>query len=307
MPVTVLTTRALPLPRVEAAGEELRFVPLAEAGAAAPRALLTTAIDRVDAAMIAALPRSVGLIANLGVGTDNIDLAAAWARGIRVSNTPVVAEDTADLAFALILAACRQVVSGDRYLRAGKWEQGLPPAPETRVHGARLGLVGFGAIGQAVARRAAGFRMAISYWACGPKPEGAGLNAVHVASLDQLVAQSDIVSLHLPLTTETRHLFDAERLARFRPGAVLINTGRGALIDEAALVAALEAGTIAAAGLDVFEREPRVHPGLLAIDRVVLTPHIGSATNACRQDMAARALANLIAFIETGEPLDRVQ
>jgi len=305
MAITILTSRALPLPPLKARGEDIRFVSLDD-GAADAEVLLATGIDRVDAATIAALPASIGLIANLGVGTDNIDLDAAAARGIKVSNTPVVTEDTADLAFALILAATRRIAAADRYVRAGQWEAGAAFPLGQRVHGARLGIVGFGAIGQAVARRAAGFGMKISYWAREPKDAGAVLDARHVPDLAELVASSDIISLHLPLTPQTRHLFDADLLGRINPGAVLINTGRGPLIDEAALVAALEAGTVGAAGLDVFEHEPQVDPRLMTMDQVVLAPHIGSATGACRADIAASGIGNVIAFLETGEPRDRV-
>ncbi|MBS0483257.1 MAG: D-glycerate dehydrogenase [Proteobacteria bacterium] len=305
MTITVLTVRSLPLPPLKARGEDIRIVPLSE-GAADAEVLIATGTDPVGAATIAALPKSVGLIANFGVGTDNIDLDAAAARGIRVSNTPVVTEDTADLAFALILAATRRIAAADRYVRAGQWTARAAFPLGQRVHGARLGIVGFGAIGQAVARRAAGFSMKVSYWARSPKDEGASLGAAHVPDLGELVAGSDIVSIHLPLTSQTRHLFGADLLGRFKPGAVLVNTGRGPLIDEAALVTALEAGTIGAAGLDVFEHEPQVDPHLLTMDQVVLAPHIGSATGPCRADMAARAIGNVIAFLETGEPRDRV-
>ncbi|MDE2410760.1 MAG: D-glycerate dehydrogenase [Sphingomonadales bacterium] len=305
MAITVLTVRPLPLPPIKARGEDINFVPLSE-GAANAEVLLATGTDPVDATTIAALPETVGLIANFGVGTDNIDLEAARVRGIKVSNTPVVTEDTADLAFALILAASRRIAAADRYVRAGRWAEHVAFPLGQRVHGTRLGIVGFGAIGQAVARRASGFAMKVSYWARAAKDEGTALGAAHVADLGDLVANSDIVSLHLPLNPQTRHLFDAALLGRFNPGAVLVNTGRGALIDEAALVAALEAGTIGAAGLDVFEHEPQVDPRLLTMDQVVLAPHIGSATGPCRADMGARALGNVIAFLETGKPHDRV-
>lgn len=306
MTITVLTTRPLPLPEVRVRGEAISLVPLGDFVPSEAQAVLATALDTLDGTAIAALPDSVGLIANLGVGTDNIDLSAAAARGIKVSNTPVVTEDTADLAFALILAACRRTAQADRFARSGAWETGTPFPLGRRVHGARLGLAGFGAIGQAVARRAAGFGMQVSYWARTPKAEAAALNARHVASLQELVAESDIVSIHVPLTGETRHLFDADLFARFKAGAVLVNTARGAVVDEAALLAALESGHLSAAGLDVFEHEPRITAGLQTLDQVVLAPHIGSGTTACRADMAARAIGNLVAFLETGEPRDRV-
>lgn len=306
MPITVLTTRPLPLPELTVQGQAIRFVPIGDGDGGEARAVLATAVDPLDAAAIAALPASVGLIANFGVGTDNIDLAAAAARGITVANTPVVTEDTADLAFALLLAACRRIAAADRFVRAGDWQRGKPFALGTRVSGARLGIAGFGAIGQAVARRAAGFGMEVSYWARGARPEADRLGARHEPVLEALVGSSDIVSIHLPLAPETHHLFDAALLARFRRGAVLVNTARGAIVEEAALIAALESGALGAAGLDVFADEPRIAPALLAMDQVVLAPHIGSGTQACRADMAARMIANLLAFLETGEPIDRV-
>ncbi|MFM5922995.1 MAG: 2-hydroxyacid dehydrogenase [Novosphingobium sp.] len=306
MPINVLTTRPLPLPPLSARGETIRVAVIGDPDGADAQAVLATVLDPLDAPAIAALPAGVGLIANFGVGTDNIDLAAAAARGIKVSNTPVVTEDTADLAFALILAACRRIGAADRFVRSGEWEQGQAFPLGLRVNGARLGLAGFGAIGQAVARRAAGFGMQVRYWARTPKPEGVQLGATHVAALDDLVSDSHIVSIHVPLASETHHLFDAALLARFKPGAMLVNTARGAVVDEAALVAALESGALGGAGLDVFEDEPRIHPGLASLDQVVLAPHIGSGTQACRADMAGRMIANLIRFLESGEPADRV-
>lgn len=266
--------------------------------------LVATAVDRIDAEQIAGLPDSVQLIANIGVGVDNIDLDAAASRGIQVSNTPVVTEDTADLAMSLLLASCRRVPAAERVLRKGQW---LEAGTGMRVHGKTLGIIGFGAIGQAVAKRALGFDMQVCYW--GPNRKVA-LEEQHQVqwceTLADLLAASDIVSLHCPLTEQTRHLINAQTLQQFKPGAVLINTGRGALVHEAALLDALQAGVLAAAGLDVFEFEPEVTPGLLALDNVVLTPHIGSATNECRIDMALRVYSNLQQFLAEGEPLDRV-
>ncbi|MEZ5697228.1 MAG: D-glycerate dehydrogenase [Sphingomonadaceae bacterium] len=308
MATIIATTRPLPLPEMELAGRQVRFVH-AEAGAVPDGAvaLLSTAVDPVDAALISTLPDSVGLIANLGVGYDNIDLAAAAARGLLVSNTPVVTEDTADLAFALILAACRRVGQGERFLRAGKWnETGTPPLG-TRVHGAKLGIIGFGAIGQAVARRASGFGMTVLYHNRSRKPVQANaLSARYCKDLAELLAAADIVSIHAPLTEETRHLIDADALAACKPGAVLVNTARGPLVDEDALIAALETGHIAAAGLDVFSEEPSFPEALLAMEQVVLTPHIGSATAQCRTDMVQRGIANIAQFLETGTIRDMV-
>lgn len=306
MALTVLSTRSLPLPALSVNGQPILIVPPGEPGGDDAVAMLATALDTVSADMIAALPDTVGLIANFGVGVDNIDLGAARARGIRVSNTPVVAEDTADLAFALMLGAARRLAAADRFVRAGDWAEGRAFPIGTRVHGARLGLIGFGAIAQAVARRAQGFGMDVRYWARSEKPEGKALNARFVPSLTDLVADADIVSLHVALTPETTHIVNAELLARVTPGIVLINTGRGGLIDEGALVSAIKSGQVGTAGLDVFDAEPRVNPALLELDQVVLTPHIGAATGPCRTDQAARAIANLIGFLENGTVLDPV-
>ena len=310
MAVTVAMSRPLPLPDMELAGRQVKFVHAATAAEVPDGAVayLATAVDPVDAAMIATLPASVGLIANLGVGYDNIDRAAAAGRGLKVSNTPVVTEDTADLAFALILAACRRVGEGERYLRAGKWSgDGVPPPVGTRVHGATLGIVGFGAIGQAVARRAKGFGMTLLYHSRSENAAAAGdLGAAYCADLHALLAASDIVSIHAPLTEKTRGMIDAGALAACKRGSVLVNTARGALVDEAALIAALDSGHIAAAGLDVFAEEPQVPAALLAMEQVVLTPHIGSATAQCRADMVQRGLANIARFLDTGDVIDPV-
>jgi len=307
---TIAMSRPLPLPEMELAGQRVRFIHAATADAVPQDAVayLATAVDPVDAALIAALPGSVRLIANLGVGYDNINLAAAAARGLKVSNTPVVTEDTADLAFALILAACRRVGEGERYLRAGKWRaDAAPPPVGTRVNGATLGIVGFGAIGQAVARRASGFGMKLLYHSRSESAAAAEeLGAVFCADLHAMLADADIVSIHAPLTDQTRGMIDAAALAACRQGAVLVNTARGPLVDEAALVAALESGQIAAAGLDVFDREPVVPEALLAMEQVVLTPHIGSATAQCRTDMVQRGVANIARFLAAGKAIDPV-
>ncbi|MEJ2532649.1 MAG: D-glycerate dehydrogenase [Halioglobus sp.] len=272
---------------------------------AGARVYVSTSVDPVPAEMIERFGPEMGLIANLGVGTDNIDLAAAGARGIQVSNTPVVTEDTADLTLALMLATCRRLSACERHLRAGDWAAGARILGQ-RVHGKTLGIVGFGAIGQAVARRAAGFGMQILYHGPHRKQEAeGGLDAAFCADLTQLLQASDIVSLNCPLIPETRHLINRDSLAQMKSGAVLINTGRGPLVDEAALVEALASGHLGGAGLDVFEFEPEVTPQLLAFDNVTLLPHIGSATGECRSDMAQRAIANIQAFLTAGAPLDR--
>jgi glyoxylate reductase len=267
---------------------------------------VSTSIDHVAAEVIDQFGTKLGLIANIGVGTDNIDLEAAARRGIRVSNTPVVTEDTADLTFALILATCRRLGPCERHLRGGDWSAGAQIMGQ-RVHGKTLGIVGFGAIGQAVARRAAGFGMRTLYHGPNQKEEvEAALGVRYRADLSELLAEADIVSLNCPLTTTTRHIIDAEALSQMKAGAILVNTGRGPLVDELALVEALSTGHLGGAGLDVFEFEPEVTPQLKEFDNVTLLPHIGSATGDCRSDMARRALENISAFLETGAPIDRV-
>lgn len=265
---------------------------------------LAAGVDPVPASLIQRFPPGLGLIANIATGTDNIDLAAASARGIAVSNTPVVTEDTADLTMALMLATCRRLSFCERALRAGQWELGAGHLG-ARVHGKTLGIVGMGAIGQAVARRAAAFNMSILYHGPNPKPDvEAELGVQYRKTLPQLLAEADIVSLNCPLNAASRHLLNAEALGQMKPGAILINTGRGPLVDEQALVEALASGHLGGAGLDVFEFEPEVTPRLLEFDNVTLLPHIGSATGECRTDMAMRALANIRQFLAEGRPID---
>jgi glyoxylate reductase len=281
------------------------FDPAAAGGIpAGARVWVGTAVDAVPAELIARFPDSLGLIANIGVGIDNIDLAAADARGIQVSNTPVVTEDTADLTMALMLATCRRTGLCERLLREGNWAAGASQLGQ-RVHGKTLGIIGFGAIGQAVAQRARGFDMPVIYHGPRPKPEAEqATGAQYRHSLAALLGEADIVSLNCPLSASTRHLINADTLAQMKPGAILINTGRGPLVDEAALVDALASGHLSAAGLDVFEFEPEVTPALLTMDKVTLLPHIGSATGECRMDMALRAFGNIQAFLEKGRVLD---
>jgi glyoxylate reductase len=263
-------------------------------------ALLT---DRVDAALLARAPR-LRVVGNVAVGVDNVDLAACRARGVVVTNTPgVLTEATADLAFGLLLSAARRIAEGDRMVRAGEWRGWTPTTLlGAAVHGATLGIVGLGRIGAAVARRARGFGMHVLYaqrTPLAPELERA-LGATRVP-LDALFAESDAVTLHCPLTDETRHVVSAARLSSMRRGSVLVNTSRGACVDEAALAAALEHGPLGAAGLDVFEDEPRVHPALLARPNVVLAPHIGSADRPTREAMARTAVENVIAVL-AGRP-----
>jgi glyoxylate reductase len=271
-------------------------------------ALIADAMGPVTSSLIAGLPAGVGLIANIGVGVDNIDLPAARAAGIRVSNTPVVTEDTADLAMLLILAACRQTSRYERLLRAAAWSESEKARYlGTSVHGKTLGIIGFGAIGQALACRARAFSMRILYHGPRAKPAAAAaVGASFCPTLDALLESCDVISLNCSLTEETRHLLDAARLAKIRRGAILINTGRGALIDEAALVESLRCGHLGGAGLDVYEYEPSVSKGLLELDTVTLLPHVGSATHDCRCAIRDRLVENIVAFVNTGTPLDVV-
>jgi glyoxylate reductase len=260
--------------------------------------LVPTYIDRVDGALLDALP-TVKHVASYGVGVNHIDLDACRARRVLVTNTPGVLTDaTADHAMALLLAAARRVADGDRVVRAGGW-RAVEPAfmLGTEVTGKTLGIVGFGRIGQALARRAQGFEMTILY--AGPsRVEFPG--ARHVP-LDTLLAESDFVSFHTPLTKETENLLSRERIARMKPGAIVVNTARGGVIDDAALAEALASGRLGAAGLDVFRDEPRVPTAYLGLDNVVLTPHLGSGTRETRAAMARLVLEDVLR-VARGEP-----
>lgn len=277
-------------------------------GAPSFEAIVSVVTDRIDAALLARAPQ-LRVVANVAVGYDNIDIAACTARGIVVTNTPgVLTETTADLAFSLLLAAARRVAEGDRLVRRGAFAGWTPTfLLGSRVHRSTLGLVGLGRIGQAMARRARGFGMRVVYAAPTRAPADIerALGTRH-APLDELFEQADFVSLHCPLTSETRHLVNAGRLARMKPGSVLVNTARGACVDEEALARALRGGPPAAAGLDVFEEEPRVHPDLLALDNVVLAPHIGSADRPTREAMAALAVDSVLAVLAGQPPLHPV-
>jgi lactate dehydrogenase-like 2-hydroxyacid dehydrogenase len=274
-------------------------------------ALLCTVTDRLTAEVLSAEPRRARLLANFGVGFNHIDVEAAKARGLSVSNTPDVLTDaTADLAMTLLLTVTRRAGEGERHLRSGSWTGWRPTHMlGTQVSGKTLGLVGMGRIARAVAKRAHhGFDMRVIFHdPYPPSAEVAGsLGAEPRERLEQVLEEADFVSLHCPATPETRHLMNAERLGRLKPGAYLINTARGDVVDEAALVAALRSGRLAGAGLDVFEREPQVSPELLAMENVVLLPHLGSATRETRVAMGMRALENLRLFFR-GAPLrDRV-
>ncbi len=269
-------------------------------------AVLPTVTDRITAECFVQAGRRARLVANFGVGVNHIDLAAARAAQVAVTNTPdVLTDDTADLTILLMLALLRRAGEGERLLRAGAWTGWSPTGMlGARLTGRTVGIVGLGRIGRAVAARARdGFGMRVLAWSRSAPPAAAAEDGIErVATLDTLLARADIVSLHCPATPATRHLIGAPQLARMPQHAVLINTARGDVVDEAALVAALEAGTIAGAGLDVYEGEPSVHPGLLTREDVVLLPHLGSATVETREAMGMRAIANLDAFF-AGSPL----
>ena len=273
-------------------------------------ALLPTVTDRVSAEVLGAPGRRARIVANFGVGYNNIDVAAAKQAGVVVTNTPdVLTDDTADIAITLLLMVARRAGEGERHVRDGAWTGWRPTHMlGTKVTGKTLGLVGMGRIGRAVAQRAShGFGMRVLYLDPSVTAEAArAVGAEPAASLDALLAASDFVSLHVPSLPETRGLLGAERLAQMRPGAFLINTARGDIVDEAALAEALQRGTIAGAGLDVFEKEPAVTPALTALENVVLLPHLGSATTETRVAMGERALANLVAFFDGRPPDDRV-
>ncbi|MFO7802746.1 MAG: D-glycerate dehydrogenase [Desulfovermiculus sp.] len=272
-------------------------------GARDCHALLCLLTDTIDAEVIDALAH-VQVISNYAVGYDNIDVAAATRRNIPVCNTPgVLTSATADLTWALILALNRRVVEADRFVRAGSfqgWDPLLFLGPE--LSGLTLGIVGMGRIGRAVAKRAVGFDMRIQYAKRNPlSPEEAIPRAEHT-DLETLLQESDMVSLHLPYSSQVHHVIDEQALARMKPQAVLINTARGPLVDEQALVSALRRGQLAGAGLDVFEHEPAVHPGLMDLDCVVLAPHMGSATEQARVRMGRMAAENALAVLQGVQP-----
>jgi glyoxylate reductase len=260
--------------------------------------LALTYIDRVDGALLDALP-TVRHVASYGVGVNHVDLDACRARKVLVTNTPgVVTNATADQALALLLAAARRIAEGDRLVRAGGWRAVDPSFMlGTEVTGKTLGIVGFGRIGQAVARRALGFELRILY--ASPRPVDFP-EARHVP-LDVLLAESDFVSIHTPLTPQTENLLSRERLARMKRGAIVVNTARGGVVDDAALAEALASGRLGAAGLDVFRDEPRVPAAYLALENVVLAPHLGSGTRETRAAMARMVLEDVLR-VARGEP-----
>jgi glyoxylate reductase len=291
--VRVVSTSSLPIPlaipgaRVDVPEE---YVGVARCDLAEADALICLLLDRIDASVLARAPR-LRVVANCAVGYDNVDVAACTAAGVAVTNTPdVLTEATAELAFALILAAARRLPEGERLVRSGAWPGWrLDQLLGVELHGKTLGVVGMGRIGRAVVTRAAAFGMR-AIWA--------DRNAPNAVPLDELFATADVVSLHCPLTPETRHLVNADRLARMKPTAILVNTARGGCVDEAALIDALEAGRIFAAALDVYAREPEIERRLFDCPRLILAPHIGSATTETRTKMAqlcAEAVIDVLA------------
>ena len=312
MKPVVYVVRALPggvpaevASRVEVRGGEARPAPRERIRAEGREAeiLVVTYLDRVDDALLEELP-AVRQVSSYGVGVNHLDLPATVRRGLVVTNTPdVVTDATADMAMALLLAAARRVCEGDRLIRTGGWRDAGPEFLLGReVSGKTLGIVGFGRIGQAMARRAAGFGMHILY----TSPREAGIAGATRTDLDVLLATSDFVSLHCPLTDATRDLLSRERIARMKPGAVLVNTSRGPVVDEEALAEALEDGRLFAAGLDVFRDEPRVPDRLRNAENAVLTPHVGSGTVETRSAMARMVWDEVLRRVAGRPPAHRV-
>jgi glyoxylate reductase len=272
--------------------------------------LVPTVTDRIDAGLLSQSGPQLKLIASFGTGVDHIDLKTARQRGITITNTPgVLTEDTADMTMALILAVPRRLAEGERLVRGGDWNGWSPTGMlGHRIWGKRLGIIGMGRIGTAVARRARGFGLAVHYHNrrrvhADTETE---LDATYWESLDQMLARVDIVSINCPHTPATYHLLSARRLKMLRPHAYVVNTSRGEVIDENALARMLVAGELAGAGLDVFENEPAINPKLLKLDNVVLLPHMGSATIEGRMDMGEKVIINIKTFVDGHSPPDRV-
>ncbi|AKS31144.1 2-hydroxyacid dehydrogenase [Mycolicibacterium goodii] len=257
--------------------------------------------DRIDGQVMAAAGNQLRVVANTAVGYDNLDVAAITRHGATATNTPgVLVDATADLTMALMLDITRRVTEGDRLIRSGQsWSWDIGFMLGTGLQDKQLGIVGMGHIGRAVARRATAFGVRVVYHARRDDDNGLGRRA----PLDELLATSDVVSLHCPLTIETRHLIDAAALRAMKPGAYLVNTARGPIVDESALVDALARGTIAGAALDVYEHEPEVHPGLRELPNVVLAPHLGSATVETRTLMAELAVKNVVQTLNDNGPV----
>ena len=273
-------------------------------------AAVTLLHDRVDDAFLDAAGPALRIVANVAVGYDNVDVEACARRGVVVSNTPgVLTEATADIAFALILMSTRRLGEGERLIRARTpWSWSMFFMLGTGLQGKTLGIVGLGKIGQATARRARAFGMEIVY--AGRRRAAEDVEAelsARFLPLDELLTTADVVTLHCPLSAETRHLIDAAALARMQPSSHLVNTTRGPVVDEAALADALRAGAIAGAGLDVFEREPEVHPDLLELENVVLIPHLGSATIETRTAMGVLAAENVVTVMGGSAPVTPVR
>ena len=267
--------------------------------------VMATVMDRFDEPLLAQCSE-LKVISNIAVGYNNIDVAACTRRGVRVTNTPGVLDDTtADLTWALLMAAARRIAEGDAYVRAGEWKIafGVQYFLGQDIHHATLGIVGMGRIGQAIARRARGFDMSVLYHNRSRLAEAEERRlGVEYADRERLLAQSDFVVVMAPYSPATHHLIGAAEIARMKPTAILVNTARGGVVDDEALVYALKHRRIAGAGLDVFEGEPKVNPGYLELRNVVLTPHIGSASGATRMTMCRTAMANLTAVLEGREP-----
>lgn len=316
----VIVTRHL-VPEVEARMRELFDVVLNESDVPLTRdqlaaamqdcdVLVPTVTDRIDAELIAGAAPRLGLIANFGAGTEHIDLAAAAARKILVTNTPgVFTDDTADLAMAMIIGVPRRVREGTALVRRGEWTGWTPSGLLGRkLAGKVLGIIGMGRIGQAVAHRARAFGLEIAYTNRKRLPEALErmLGARYVADADTLMGEADILTLHCPLTEETRHLVDARRIALMKPGSSIINTARGEMIDTDALVAALQSGHLAGAGLDVYPDEPNVDRRLIEHPNVMTLPHIGSATTEGREDSGHKVIANIRMWADGHRPPDQV-
>ena len=272
--------------------------------------LVPTVTDDINAKVLSAAGKNFKLIANYGAGVDHIDLKTAREGGITVTNTPdVLTEDTADMTMALLLAVPRRLVEGEKKLRAGVWTGWTPTwMLGHRIHGKRLGIIGMGRIGRALARRAKGFGLSIHYHNRNRVHEDveAELEATYWESLDQMLARMDIISINCPHTPATYRLLSAERLKLLQPHAYIVNTARGEMIDEKALIKVLKEKTIAGAGLDVYENEPGINPELLKLDNVTLLPHMGSATIEGRIAMGEKALINIKTFVDGHTPPDRV-
>lgn len=315
----VLLTRRMPPPAAQLLADAGYAVDVVDSDDPLPRAEFLTRLrgaagviamlsDRLDAEALDAAGPTLRVVANYAVGFDNVDLDACRARGMHVSNTPGVLTDaTADLAWTLILAAARRVVPGDQLVRSGEWKGWTPlQLLGLQLSGSTLGILGAGRIGNAVARRSVGFGMRVLYADPQVNAKLEEQTGARRAELDELLHESDVLSLHIPMLPEHHHLIGPQQLAVMKPTAILINTARGPIVDEAALVDALRAGRLAAAGFDVYENEPRLAPGLAELPNVVLLPHLGSATTATRQQMSRMAAENAIAVLSGGKPPNEV-